>query len=95
MQRRVRLCIRVRMVHRLYEYIRQQHYQNAESDVQKRCATAFAGLIRCLHAEPISEDEVRGQRPSQVREVVFVAVSDCLSRTLLKPRLPLAHFSFR
>jgi hypothetical protein len=41
----MRLCIRVGMVCRLHEYVRQQDRQNAEPDVQHRCTTVFASTV--------------------------------------------------
>jgi hypothetical protein len=45
MQRRMRLCIRVGMVCRLHECVRQQDRQNAEPDVQHRGTAVFASTV--------------------------------------------------
>jgi len=54
MHRRVRLCIRIYVVCRFYECVREEKQQDAKNDADHRRTTVLIATIQSMHAAPLS-----------------------------------------
>jgi hypothetical protein len=69
MHRRVRLCIGIYVVCRLYECVREKEQQDAKNDADHRSITVFIAPIQPSHAAPLSPHRC-GYRPPRGLKIV-------------------------
>ena len=69
MHRRVRLCIGIYVVCRLYESVREKEQQDAKNDADHRRTTVCIALIQSMHAAPLSPHRCGYRLPRGLKTV--------------------------